>query len=357
MTQFKLSNNDSDYLDYLRGVSITRVVLVHLGLSWIFPPYSEIVLVFLPLLFFVSGAVSFYSFHRSGSIQEYLTKRLITISVPYYFIIFVSFLVYWAVNFEIPPLNLYAIYQWITFNPVAVSDTMPFPLGQVWFLHVLVIITIISPFVFIFSRVNFNGALFPIAISIIFGLAQNFDNIGRYLIVDRHNFYQVVSNMGFYFFGAYYYVNKHRFSKIIILILMIILMLVAIALGMFVNTSNAMSDHSYYPDLFYISSSYFAILSFLIFKPLIELIINKLSFIKTILIFISYHAYSIYMIHTLLIFWSEKYFGLKGVMSSPALATLKIAFVIFGTILFSIPVSLVSKKISKQIRSLLVAKQ
>lgn len=357
MTQLKLSKNDSDYLDILRGISIVRVVLVHLGLSWVFPPYSEMVLVFLPLLFFVSGAVSFYSFHRSKSISEYLVKRLITISVPYFVIVVFSFSVIWAINIEIPPLNLYVIYQWITFNPVAVSNTMPFPLGQVWFLHVLVIITIISPLFFILAKIREWFILIPIAISIAFGLVQNFDNIGGYLSLDKHNLYQAVSNMGFYFFGACYYAYKYKFSNITILMLLSMSILVAIALGMFVNTSNAMSDHSYYPDLFYISSSFAAILSFLLFKPLIERIINKLFVIKTILNFISYHAYSIYMIHTLLIFWSEKYYGLKGVMGSPDLAALKIIFVILGTMLLSIPISFVSKKITKQIRILLVAKQ
>jgi peptidoglycan/LPS O-acetylase OafA/YrhL len=356
MTQLKLSKNDSDYLDILRGMSILLVVLVHLGLSWVFPPYSEMVLFVVPLLFFVSGAVSFYSFHRSTNINKYLTKRLISISVPYFVIVIFSFAVTWAINFEIPSLNLYAIYQWITFNPVAVSDTMPFPLGQVWFLHVLVIITIISPLFFILAKFRGIFILLPIVISITFGLAQNFDNIGGYLSLDKHNFYQIVPNMGFYFFGACYYAYKHKFSNIIILMLLSISILVAIALGMFVNTSNAMSDHSYYPDLFYISSSFVAILSFLLFKPLIERIINKLSVIKTILNFISYHAYSIYMIHTLLIFWSEKYYGLKGVMGSPDLAALKIIFVILGTMLLSIPVSFVSKKITTQMRALSVAK-
>jgi len=357
MAYAKLSKNDSAYIDLLRGISIIRVVLVHLGLSWIFPPYSEVIHVFLPILFFVSGAVSVFSFYRADSVTDYLLKRLISTSVPYFVVIFISFSVIWILNKKIPEINYYIIYQWITFNPIAVPDTMPFPLGQVWFLHVLVILTLISPAFFILAKKNTNLLIIPILISLFFGSIQHYKNIGTELFLDQHNFYQTVSNMGFYFFGAYYYQNKEKFTNRVWLALISSSIIIIICLIFFVNKSNSMSHHSYHPDLFYILSSFCIIFIFLCSKNAVETVINKIILIKSILNFSSRHSFSIYLLHSLLVYWSEIYLGLIGVMNSPVLATFKIIFVFLGTAILSIPTSFITKKISRKIRYFLIEKR
>jgi len=82
-TKIEISSSDQHYINIMRGISILRVVLVHLGLSWFYPPYSQYVSIFLPVLFFVSGAVSYYSFLRSKAVVVYLIKRLSLILVPF----------------------------------------------------------------------------------------------------------------------------------------------------------------------------------------------------------------------------------------------------------------------------------
>ena len=350
-----LSKDDSNYLDLLRGVSIFRVVLAHLGLSWIYPPYSGYIMIFLPVLFFVSGAVSFYSFRRCTSVYNFLYKRLITIGAPYYVIVLFSFIIFWMFD-GWKGVDYYSIYQWLSFNPVAVSDSMPYPMGQVWFLHVLVLLTILSPLIFAFSVSRPFILIIPIVISFIFALVQNLQNIGLYFIFDKHNFFQALSNMGFYFFGAYYYANIERFSNSVLIVLSLILSSVAVVLAVYINSSNAMPDHAYNPDLFYISISFVAIFILLVIKPWVVSFVDQISFLKKTLLFVSYHSYSIYMLHSLLIFWSEKFLGLKGVMGEPLLAVYKVIFVLAGTALLSVPVSYISKKVTAFLRYRVVSK-
>lgn len=52
-----------------------RVLLVHLGLGWFWPPYSTYIGIFFPLLFFASGAVSYNSFLNASSLSAYSYKK------------------------------------------------------------------------------------------------------------------------------------------------------------------------------------------------------------------------------------------------------------------------------------------
>jgi len=348
-----IDSDNSAYLDLLRGMIISIVVLAHLGLSWVLPPYSGYILTTLPVLFFVSGAVSLLSFHRSSGISNFLSRRIISISAPYLVIVSFAFCCLWIIKGNIPDLNLYTIYQWLTFNPVAVSSSMPFPLGQVWFLHVLVIISIISPFVFHYAKSTTSILLIPVAISLVACSIQNFIDIGSYFMLDKHNLFQVISNMGFYFLGAYFYQNKAHFTNTVLYCIIALLSLIAIILALFVNTSNALPDHSYNPDLYYLLVCYIAIFALLLLQKNITAIVEKLSFLKKSLFFASYHSYSLYILHTFFIFMSEEYMGLKGVMGDPLLASSKIAFVVIGTVLLSIPVSYIAKKLTVVLRQYL----
>ena len=81
---YDISPQNQHYINVMRGISIIRVVLAHLGLSWFFSPYSQYIGILFPVLFFVSGAVSFYSFSRASGIIEYLIKRLVLVLTPFY---------------------------------------------------------------------------------------------------------------------------------------------------------------------------------------------------------------------------------------------------------------------------------
>src|SRR5690606_5004123 len=137
---------DSLYLSQLRGISILRVVLGHLGLTWIFPPYSEFLMALLPLLFFVSGAVSYLSYCNAKSALIFVRKRLVGVLVPFYTISMIALIGSWMAGGVFLLNNSNSVLSWLTVA-MPISD-MPYPMGQIWFLHSLVIIMIISPIIF-----------------------------------------------------------------------------------------------------------------------------------------------------------------------------------------------------------------
>lgn len=158
-----LSNEDRLHVDYLRGLSIIRVMLVHLGLSWFYPPYSYYIGIFFPLLFFISGVVSYGSFKRSSNAAEFFAKRIISILIPFYlFFIIILFLSY------LEGENLFSSYKdvisWIFLRPD--QSKVFFPIGQIWFIHVLFWITILSIPIYCLSRTNNKIIIFTIALSL-----------------------------------------------------------------------------------------------------------------------------------------------------------------------------------------------
>lgn len=342
MSHSRISLQDRDYLNTMRGISITRVVLVHLGLSWFFTPYSQFIHVLLPVLFFVSGAVLFFSFHRAPSAAEYLTRRSIAIYIPYLLLILLTFPVFWLFNGTIPPLNTENIFQWLTINPVAVDKTMPFPLHQTWYLHTLVFIIFISP---LFFKPGKNNPLFlciPILISLLVSIAQLFIDIGHNLYLLDHNIYQPLANMGFFFFGALFYSNKQFFTKKMTYALALLSLLTGTVTGMFFTSDINMYHHTYAPDMYYASLSYFSIFAFLILQPLIEKTTLKASVLKWFFNFMSRHSFSVFLLHSLVLIKIHTWLNLANVAQSPALAAIKIALVMFITCLLAIPFSRLS---------------
>jgi peptidoglycan/LPS O-acetylase OafA/YrhL len=340
-----IENKDREYITLIRGISITRVVLVHLGLSWIFIPYSEYIHVFLPLLFFVSGAVSQFSFSRAKSPILYLKKRLLSVAVPYYIIIIISFIVASLIRWELPGFDPYLIYNWATFNAVEVRSSMPFPLGQIWFLHSLVIILILSPALFFLSKRNIAVLPLVMIMSLALGVLQQVTDFGRDFFLFNHNMYQPLSNIGFFAFGAFFYKYRVLFTQQVLCSALLAFLLLSVASGLWFSDSMFMTRHIFAPDIFYISCSYTAILLFLVLQEQITWLVEKTPGASYFFLFMSKHSYSVFLLHSLVLYICHHYFGLDGVMGDPLRAGLKIILVIAITCLISIPVTKLTNKV------------
>lgn len=337
MANNKISPQDSSYLDTMRGISILRVMLAHLGLSWFFSPYSEFTHVLLPILFFVSGAILFHSFHRAPSTPNFLIRRAIATYIPYLLLIIGAFLVLWAFETRIPQFNTYEFLQWITLNPLAVHETMPFPLHQAWYLHALLLMIFISPFFFKPGKKQPLFLLIPVVASLAISVFQLYYDIGHNLYIFEHNIYQALANMGFFFFGAFFYSNKHLFTRNIIYILAACSLVIGAFTGIFIVTNINMYKHTYAPDMYFVSLSYFVIFMFLMLQGFIERLTSKITFLDTSFKFMSKHSFSIYLLHSLVLIKVHTWLNLSGVADSPALAALKIFLVISITCIISVP--------------------
>ena len=97
--EYKLNNGKIQEIDYLKGFSISTIVLMHL-LSFIEKLPSKIVTLSaiggsgVHVFFLCSGIGLYLSYlNKKVSFMEFIKKRLIKIYIPYIFIVFISYLI------------------------------------------------------------------------------------------------------------------------------------------------------------------------------------------------------------------------------------------------------------------------
>ena len=348
-TYQRISAEDALFLDRIRGLSILRVVLVHLGLSWFLPPYSQFVHMFLPLLFFVSGAVSFYSFKRAPSLFNYSIRRLLSILMPYYLIVVAAFIYIWLSDFRRPLFDMVEILDWLFVAPDHAD--MPFPMGQIWFIHAIAIMVIISLPIFVSSRLSPWPLLVGTVLSVLLTLVHQIYEISRVFNVFGHNFYQAFSNVGYFMFGAFFYNMKGFFTGRRILGLSLLCFMSLIVNVVVFDVEMNMAHHTYAPDFYYISAGFLAIFLVLLLKPLIDKILGGVSVLDWFFLYLSRHAYSVFMLHSLVLFLVETQLGLVDVAENPLSALLKIVLVVSLSCLFAVPVTKASRYVTKLIQN------
>lgn len=323
-----IGHDERDFIDCLRGLSILRVVLGHLGLFWILRPYSEFLHALLPLLFLVSGAVSFGSFLRSDNSGRFLLRRLVVIVSPYYVLVALALAagLLWQQALNYAPSGD-ALLRLLALNPK--KGDLFFPIGQVWFLHALLLITLVSIPLFMLARRAAGVLWLPVMLSLLLGTAQLFTNLSPSLTLLGHNTYQAWSNMGFFFFGAWYMqYHEQRWLAQVLPWLAAGSALIAVLAVRLSGGEVGLSHHSYAPDLYYLACSFCALTLILALKPLLIRLFLALPRLKQFLLFTSVHAYSIFLLHSFFIFASEYWLGLANVSGRPFYALAKIALVL-----------------------------
>jgi peptidoglycan/LPS O-acetylase OafA/YrhL len=323
-------------------------MLVHLGLSWFFTPYSQFVHMFLPLLFFVAGAVSFYSFKRAPSLGNYSLRRLLSVVMPYYVIVIAAFIFIWLIELRVPQFHGREILDWLFIDPE--RDHMPFPMGQVWFIHAMAIMVVVSLPVFAVSRKLPWPLLLGTFCSVLLTVVHQIFDVSHYFYLLDHNFYQALSNISFFFFGAFFFCLKEFFTaKVNFLFLSFCLFLLIFSI-LVIDVDINMAKHSYAPTFYYVSGGFFSIFLVVTLKSFITKILNNNALLNKFVIFLSDNAYAIFMIHSLIIMLSEKYLNLVDVAGRPIFAIAKIIIVVFVSCLISAPITRACKLIVKNIQ-------
>lgn len=331
----EIDEKDSEYINILRGFCILIIMLLHLGLSWFYSPYSYFTISFVSLFFFISGGVSFFSFLKSDSSIKYFIKRFLSLSIPFYLIGIISVFIMLFFYKNIQSVTTLDVINWITFYTN--KSNSPYSIGQSWYLQALFFITIFSIPLFNLSR---NSAIY-ISIGLVASLTicsiQFFIPIFQFFVFDGHNIFQAFSNLNIFLFGAIYYRYRDYFTSKVIFVISAILLIFILLI---INCNNGefdlkLSSHSYSPDVYYVMCSYFAIFLCLLVRELPCKLFVLLPFLKKILLFFNKNAFSIFLLHSLVIDVSEKQLGLIGVASSPIRIVTKILFVVSVTCLIS----------------------
>ncbi|WP_165419278.1 acyltransferase family protein [Corallincola spongiicola] len=300
----KINKDNQVFLNRLRGMSILRVVLSHLGLSWLYTPYSQVISVFLPILFFVSGAISIYIYSRSRNTYVYFFHRLTSQLLPVYIIVLLSFLFIYILSGGLS-FDIGSIARWLQLIPK--SSDMPFPLGQVWFIHTLILISLFSTVIFYISKCYVKILPLTVVITFIFSYVQLFYPLGDLFSIYGHNIYKPIVHSSFFFFGAFWVLNPK--AKIFNYSGLISILFLCLALFSFwsLDLEFKMTKHVYFPDGYYVSFSFFAVFIVLAMKGVITKVFDRVNFIDRFVLFFSKHAYSIFISHSLFIFLFEKY--------------------------------------------------
>lgn len=342
----ELTHADKQYINYLRGALILRVVLMHLGLAWFYLPYSSYFALFFPALFGVSGIVSYYSYRRAGDVTHYLIKRITRIVVTFYIISGGAYVIAFLIDPQL--MNLSEFINWLLINPE--TEDQPYPMGQIWFLRALILLTVIVLPFFYLSLKNIHFLLVPVFISLFLSLAQQFHAAGSFFMIEigdlnEINTYHPLVNMGYFCFCAWAsYVGILKRATWM-LALMVLGLVAAWVLVQYQNFSLNLGDHSYYQDFFYLSLGYAGIGLLFGLRTPITYVLAKIPALGQALLFFSTHAFSIFMIHSLYIYLAETVFALKDLQNASAIL-LKIAFVLVASVVSAVPLSYICKKIT-----------
>lgn len=319
---------DRDYLNFLRGASILRVMLAHLGLSWFYPPYSQYIGIFLPIFFFVSGAVYYNSIANNRKRSYAFLNRYIVLTLPFFIftlpyifneslltgfdvITVISFLLAW------PDLSIY-----------------PFNMKQLWFINALIIMFFASHYLFKASKQRGRFILLAYVISLFYIAYSDGKNLPHFYaqfdwiraLNMPNQLHQILSLFNFYLAGALYYIYKPVAQNIN----RIILIPIAILCGfMYLGLDDGiqMKRFLFERNLYFTAFSYWALSLTLFLQPYLKALVYQRQ-VFSFFNLLSQNSYSLFLIHTAILFAVEHLFSLHTLTDSPLLAILRLVIVI-----------------------------
>ncbi|MDT0582635.1 acyltransferase family protein [Brumicola blandensis] len=297
-----ISAEDSQKISYLRAFAIIAIVFGHIGGFWFYVPFSSYLYIVVPLFFFLSGAVSRISFNRTFSLKEYYGKRVVNLLIPYYLLCFICLIVYLSQNGTFPDFNLTKLNYWLQIRPI--MDIRPFPVGQVWFLNALLLISIISPLYFVLLTRKPIIVLVLVVIFIGFSLYQQIYPDSLQIRLFGNDLYKPMIQSIFYIFGAYCFAlpgnTRNRIMALTVLVCVSLSLL-----NVWAGVSIDLTDHNFPPTFYYVMISLMAVCLCYLLIPYIINLVKKLPLIDAFLKFCDKHTFSIFILHTLSIYLVE----------------------------------------------------
>ncbi len=332
MDQSSLLPEDSEFLRYLRGLAIFIIVFGHVGGFWFYRPYSGFLLVAVPIFFMISGAVSYPSYKRSKSVSFYLLKRSFSLLIPYYLLCLFSLIVYILEQKQMPAFSLEKLFMWLAIVPS--RDIMPFPVGQIWFLYVLLVISILSPFYF-YAYERCCYALFSFGlVAILMAAVQHFFDLAGILTLWKFHFFKPLICSLFFISGFYLFFSSK--SHKVLFLFGFFSLIASIFLFLKFRFNPDLSYHAHPPDLYYVLISFFFIFLVYVLRPFFLKVISSVKLFVLILDFFYKHTFSIFLLHSFSIYFVERYLGL--ISEKDIFYGLKrLFFVLLITIILAVP--------------------
>ncbi len=290
----------------------------------------------------ISGSVSVYSYERSKKLSTYYFKRYTSLIIPYILLAFLSFIVFLVQHQALPNFSLKNLLLWFQIRPS--NDISPFPIGQVWFLHTLVFITLISPLYFTLlkkSKIIISSLLFIIISMSLIPLIYKNEKILQFF---GNDLFKPLIHSSFYIFGALYFSNKAIQTTKFKILLIGLGVTFSIILTISLKLDIDYEGHTFPPDMLFVAGSFTAIGIALLLKRYIAAIAKQSNLVKGAFNFFHKHTMSVYLIHTFAIYLVETIGGLtEPNEKSISYGIIKLISVMILTAILAIPFSKLSE--------------
>jgi peptidoglycan/LPS O-acetylase OafA/YrhL len=303
-----LAQDDSDFLRLVRAGCILVIVLSHVGVVWFWPPYSQVLQVANPIFFFMSGAVGYYAFARSPGTGVYLNRRLVQLLVPYYLFCLFVLGVHVLETGALPSLSVANLVRWLTVTPS--QELMPFPLGQLWFLHTLAVITLLSPLLFRAYDKARVALWLVMAGALLASIVQLRWNLAGHLQWGGHNLFRPLVHGLFYCLGFHVYDRARLRSKGVLWTAAAVSAAGSAALVAYAGVSGDYSRHVGSPDLYLVLGGVGSVSLLLLCSAGLVRLLRAARGGEAAVRFLFTHTFSIYLVHTFAIFAVEQVLGL-----------------------------------------------
>jgi peptidoglycan/LPS O-acetylase OafA/YrhL len=256
--------------------------------------------------------------------------------------------VYIVVNASLPEFSARNLLSWLTMT--ASGNLMPFPVAQVWFLHTLLFILLVSPVYFeLFDRKPWS----LLAIMIVpMGLAtlQLFDDVYIHFQFAGNNFYKPIVHSIFFIFGFVWLLSGVMRRTATLLALMIGCGLAAAALVWSLGLDLNYPSHAYSPDLYYILGGVSAIAGLLAMQPLFLRACDSFPPLSVALGFMYRYTFPVFLLHSFSIYLAEDLLGLVHPQKHVVLyGIVKFAVVLAATCVLAVPFGRFSNWLNKRI--------
>ncbi len=345
-----ISLEDSILLKYYRSLSIFVIVFGHTGGFWFYEPYSSFLLTVNAVFFFISGSVSIFSSTKWKTYKMFVLDRYISLLIPYYLLCLISLLVYIVNNHSIPDFNFDYLLKWLTMRPS--NQIMPFPIGQIWWLQTLLLITLWAPLFFWLNNTKEKYNWLIIVFCLFLSTVQLFSNEKMNISFIGFYLYNASFYSAFFIFGLFFTTKKKYFIKPLLALYIIVGLSGCLMLIYTFDLNISYAIHCFPPNLYYALGSLSLIGSMLLTKKCFIQIINRYKFISIVLLFFYKHTFSIFLLHTFSIYFCENYLWfILPEEKNMLYALIKFISVLIITCLLSIPFTAISKQLITRIVS------
>jgi peptidoglycan/LPS O-acetylase OafA/YrhL len=218
------------------------------------------------------------------------------------------------------------------------SEMEPFPLGQVWFLRTLLVISLFSPVYFWFQKRDGRLSVVLMAFPIVMSAAQMGCDFQPWLCFGPHNLYLPLVHSFFYIFGAVYFSSEVFRSTSRLAALCLVSLFLSAGLACCPGQEIDFYQHTKFPDLYYVSGSLAAICVILMLEPVLLSLCARMSLVASILTFMHRYTFPVFLLHGLSICLCEEWFGLVHPQGNYVqYAILKSAMVLAMTCIMAVP--------------------